>query len=1406
MKVKIVNVFILALALIFLSVGYSFAQTVHQVLAGTDVLKPAIDAAAPGDIIELISDGGVYLSNDQIVIDKDITIRGNADLAAKPILKYIGTSTGAYMFKVVASPRIEVMTLEFDGDGTADGAAAKAKYALRLDNADTLGTMQVLVDNCVMHDFNEKIIKPYADCGIDSLLIRNSIFYNGAKEGIVVYTGSSGDPAVRLKYAEFKNCTFYGFVREAIKGDTNPDIVLRVDHCTFYDCGGTSKGMLYVDDLLDVEVKNSIFVKNGYTGNFVRLESDANSFHNNVVFDVVSYDVDNSATISDTLRADPLFADAVNGDFTLSMDSPAIGFADDGNAAGDLRWDPTLGMPKVHKVEAGIDVLKPVIAIAAPGDIIELITSGGLYLSNDQLVLDKDLVFRGREGLAQKPILKYIGTSTGAYMFKVVDSPRIEMRNLEFDGDGTAEGGAKKAKYALRLDNADISGTMQILVEDCVMHDFNEKIIKPYADCGIDSLLIRNSIFYNGAKEGIVLYSGSSSDPAVRLKYAEFVNCTFSGFVREAIKGDTNPNTVLRMDHCTIYDCGGSSKGMLYVDDLLDVEIKNSIFVKNAYSGNFVRLESDANSFHHNVVFDVVSYDVDNSATVSDTLHADPMFADAANMDFTLAESSPARTAGEGSTPAGDLRWAINPNAFLLTVITTGNGIVALDPPGGVYDPGTVVTLTAVPDPGWKFVSWEGVAVFPPDNPVATITMDSDKTVTAHFESTVPKVTLTVDTLGLGHVVLDPEPVDGVYEQGTSVTMTAVPQTNWQFVEWLGDVTGTVNPVTFTVDSNMQVTASFASIFTQFTLTVETQGMGSVSVDPAPILGTYDSSTVVVLTAFPAQGWQFSGWSGDLTGTANPDSVTMDADKNVTATFAEMVFERHALEIDTTWDLYDAVEFANNNSFIDSLILITSGGLYTSRHTQDVAVTEPLTIVAAAGLAEKPIITNSDPEKSNLDIFRVFDDFTIKGVVLDGGHEKSHGMKYGIRLRHYSSGDSVKNGTNITILDCDFKNFFQNKDLRKDGHALRFDRDFVAGVVRIENSTFANFGYEAIRISDTEKYVTDRALDSLIVRNCTFTNIDAECVRYYSDLDPATPDAPVIIEHITINNSATRVFFLKNSGGAIVRDVIVANSRQSGHGRDNDLMDVQGNGDFPSFTSFIDTFNVPAVPIKHTDAKIDSTTIWGIDPKFEDAANMNYTLLPESHLYGLAHDGEALGDLRWATNEPTHVMLTVVIEGQGEVLLDPMPVGKTYDPNTVVTLTAVPDTGWFFAGWSGDLSGENNPETITLDQAREVTATFKLKTGVDDESLVPAEYSLSQNFPNPFNPSTTIKFGLKKAGKTTLKVYDILGQEVATLIDRPMEAGRYAIKFQLPDLASGVYFYKIVSGDFVSIKKMILVK
>lgn len=89
---------------------------------------------------------------------------------------------------------------------------------------------------------------------------------------------------------------------------------------------------------------------------------------------------------------------------------------------------------------------------------------------------------------------------------------------------------------------------------------------------------------------------------------------------------------------------------------------------------------------------------------------------------------------------------------------------------------------------------------------------------------------------------------------------------------------------------------------------------------------------------------------------------------------------------------------------------------------------------------------------------------------------------------------------------------------------------------------------------------------------------------------------------------------------------------------------------------------------------------------------------------------------------------------------------------------------------------------------------------------IPIVYDLEQNFPNPFNPSTTIRYQIPQDGIVTLKIYDILGSEVATLVNEEKLAGKYEVNFNASSLASGVYIYKIQSGSFINSKKMILLK
>jgi len=102
--------------------------------------------------------------------------------------------------------------------------------------------------------------------------------------------------------------------------------------------------------------------------------------------------------------------------------------------------------------------------------------------------------------------------------------------------------------------------------------------------------------------------------------------------------------------------------------------------------------------------------------------------------------------------------------------------------------------------------------------------------------------------------------------------------------------------------------------------------------------------------------------------------------------------------------------------------------------------------------------------------------------------------------------------------------------------------------------------------------------------------------------------------------------------------------------------------------------------------------------------------------------------------------------------------------------------------------------------------SYETSTGIVNESNVVQRFNLKQNYPNPYNPSTKIKFTILELRFTTLKVYDVLGNEIATLVNEEKPAGEYEIEFSGEGLTSGIYFYQLKSGSFVETKKMILMK
>jgi hypothetical protein len=233
----------------------------------------------------------------------------------------------------------------------------------------------------------------------------------------------------------------------------------------------------------------------------------------------------------------------------------------------------------------------------------------------------------------------------------------------------------------------------------------------------------------------------------------------------------------------------------------------------------------------------------------------------------------------------------------------TGTGTVTSNPSGincgntctYQFVSGTNVTLTAIPDglPFSSFSGWSGDATG--TNSTVTITMSSNKNVTATFDIVYDLSVMNIGS-GTGTVTSSPPGINCgstcgyQFISGTSVTLTAIPNSGSVFSGWSGDVTGSNTTITFTMSANKSVFVAFNIAYT-LTVTKSGTGTGTVTSNPSGInCGAtcsyqFVSGINVTLTATPDSSSAFSGWSGDATGSSSTVTVTMNSNKSVTAIF-----------------------------------------------------------------------------------------------------------------------------------------------------------------------------------------------------------------------------------------------------------------------------------------------------------------------------------------------------------------------------------------------------------------------------------------------------------------------------------------------------------------------------------------
>jgi hypothetical protein len=292
----------------------------------------------------------------------------------------------------------------------------------------------------------------------------------------------------------------------------------------------------------------------------------------------------------------------------------------------------------------------------------------------------------------------------------------------------------------------------------------------------------------------------------------------------------------------------------------------------------------------------------------------------------------------------------------------TGFGTVTTNPAGidcgatcqSDFDYGTVVTLTAAATTGSTFAGWTGEGCSGTGD--CTVTMTAARSVTATF--TLDQFTLTVakDGTGSGTVTSNPAGIDcgatcqSDFGYGTVVTLTAAAATGSTFAGWTGEGCSGTGDCTVTMTAARSVTATFT--INHYRLSVSKVGTGNVTSVPAGInCGTtcahdYDFGTVVTLTATPAAGWNFFGWEGDETSTANPLVITIDGAKSVTAVFNQFFVFLPLIRLDPPFSEsfnYDPPETVLSNwqifadpslPLVQNATWVVSNGEFHGTHTR----------------------------------------------------------------------------------------------------------------------------------------------------------------------------------------------------------------------------------------------------------------------------------------------------------------------------------------------------------------------------------------------------------------------------------------------------------------------------------------
>ena len=196
----------------------------------------------------------------------------------------------------------------------------------------------------------------------------------------------------------------------------------------------------------------------------------------------------------------------------------------------------------------------------------------------------------------------------------------------------------------------------------------------------------------------------------------------------------------------------------------------------------------------------------------------------------------------------------------------------------GSYESGSSVSISATPINGYEFSHWSGDASGS-NNPLS-ITINQNTSIVANFTEVINSYSLSTSSSPSNSGTVSG---DGTYNSGSTISISATPSNGYQFSHWSGDTSGSSNPLSITINQDTSIVANFTEVINSYSLSTSSSpsNSGTVSGD-----GTYNSGSTISISATPSNGYQFSYWSGDASGSSNPLSITINQDTSIVANFS----------------------------------------------------------------------------------------------------------------------------------------------------------------------------------------------------------------------------------------------------------------------------------------------------------------------------------------------------------------------------------------------------------------------------------------------------------------------------------------------------------------------------------------